>query len=63
MGYRFSDGVSFVPAVIVTQPISDASHEVGSIARSGALTMGTETISDIAVNPLTIVLRSLGELQ
>jgi hypothetical protein len=34
-----------------------------SIQRSGTLTMGSETISDSAMQPLTMVLRNLGELQ
>jgi hypothetical protein len=34
-----------------------------SIQRSGTLTMGAETVSDSAMQPLTMVLRSLGELQ
>jgi hypothetical protein len=55
--------MSFVPAVIVAQLISDATHDVSPIAPSGSLTIGTETISDIAVNPLTTVLGNLSELQ
>jgi hypothetical protein len=63
MGYGFLDWLSFVPVVIVAQLISGASHNVSPIAPSGSLTMGTEIISDIAVNPLTTVLGNLSELQ
>ena len=44
-------------------PQADPLEWAVKIQRSGTLTMGAETVSDSAMQPLTMVLRSLGELQ